>query len=122
MSEAILARKAEIHDAQPIHDLINLYAQRGDMLPRTMGEVYENLRDFDVWKTEAPPKGVIYNYPPRGDVESIMIGYPAPVNIANNLYAQGTICKLVARFAKQGMPMDQAISQTAEEIEGYKRV
>jgi amino-acid N-acetyltransferase len=44
----ILARKAEIDDAQAIHDLINLYAQRGDMLPRTMGEVYENLRDFYV--------------------------------------------------------------------------
>ena len=48
MSENIVARKAEIHDAQAIHDLINLYAQRGDMLPRTMGEVYENLRDFYV--------------------------------------------------------------------------
>jgi amino-acid N-acetyltransferase len=42
------ARKAEIGDAQAIHDLINFYAQRGDMLPRTMGEVYENLRDFFV--------------------------------------------------------------------------
>ena len=46
MSEHVQALKAEIHDAQPIHDLVNLYAQRGDMLPRTMGEVYENLRDF----------------------------------------------------------------------------
>jgi len=42
------AVKAEIGDAQAIHDLINVYAQRGDMLPRTMGEVYENLRDFYV--------------------------------------------------------------------------
>ncbi|HLF76836.1 MAG TPA: N-acetyltransferase [Dehalococcoidia bacterium] len=41
-------RKAEIGDAQAIHDLVNVYAQRGDMLPRTMGEVYENLRDFFV--------------------------------------------------------------------------
>jgi amino-acid N-acetyltransferase len=48
MSETLTARKAEIGDAQAIHDLINLYAQRGDMLPRTMGEVYENLRDFVV--------------------------------------------------------------------------
>src|SRR5438477_11501764 len=45
---SLQARKAEIGDAQSIHDLINLYAQRGDMLPRTMGEVYENLRDFYV--------------------------------------------------------------------------
>jgi amino-acid N-acetyltransferase len=48
MTAQLLATKAEIQDAQAIHDLINLYAQRGDMLPRTMGEVYENLRDFYV--------------------------------------------------------------------------
>ena len=48
MTQALQAVKAEIRDAQAIHDLINLYAQRGDMLPRTMGEVYENLRDFFV--------------------------------------------------------------------------
>ena len=46
----LVAVKAEIADAQAIHDLINLYAQRGDMLPRTMGEVYENIRDFYVAK------------------------------------------------------------------------
>jgi len=40
--------KASLADAQPIHDTVNLFAQRGDMLPRTMGEVYENLRDFYV--------------------------------------------------------------------------
>jgi amino-acid N-acetyltransferase len=48
MVDQLRAVKAEIGDAQAIHDLINLYAQRGDMLPRTMGEVYENLRDFYV--------------------------------------------------------------------------
>ena len=48
MTTTLRAVKAEIPDAQVIHDLINLYAQRGDMLPRTMGEVYENLRDFYV--------------------------------------------------------------------------
>ena len=48
VSGQLEAVKAEIGDAQGIHDLINLYAERGDMLPRTMGEVYENLRDFYV--------------------------------------------------------------------------
>lgn len=48
MTTTLRAVKAEILDAQAIHDVINLYAQRGDMLPRTMGEVYENLRDFYV--------------------------------------------------------------------------
>jgi amino-acid N-acetyltransferase len=48
MVDQVQAVKAGIGDAQAIHDLINVYAQRGDMLPRTMGEVYENLRDFYV--------------------------------------------------------------------------
>jgi amino-acid N-acetyltransferase len=55
MSVTLAVRKAEIGDAQAIHDLINLYAQRGDMLPRTMGEVYENLRDFFVARDSGPP-------------------------------------------------------------------
>lgn len=53
MTERLRARKAEIADAQAIHDLINLFAQRGDMLPRTMGEVYENLRDFFVVRDDS---------------------------------------------------------------------
>jgi hypothetical protein len=83
---------------------------------------YENLRNFYVWKNEGPPPGVNYNYPPRGDVVSTMIGYPAPPGLAKTLFAQGTICKLIARYAKQGVSMDQAIARTVEEIEGYKRV
>jgi amino-acid N-acetyltransferase len=55
MSQQPQARKAEIGDAQAIHDLINFYAQRGDMLPRTMGEVYENLRDFFVVRESDGP-------------------------------------------------------------------
>jgi amino-acid N-acetyltransferase len=46
------ADKASVADAQQIHDLVNHYAHRGDMLPRTMGEVYENLRDFFVVRDE----------------------------------------------------------------------
>lgn len=40
--------RASIADAAAIHDLVNGYARRGEMLPRTMAEVYENLRDFYV--------------------------------------------------------------------------
>ncbi len=40
--------KAGVGDAVHIHGLVNQFAQRGDMLPRTQAEVYENLRDFFV--------------------------------------------------------------------------
>lgn len=41
-----LVAKAGAADAQRLHDLIGSFAEKGEMLPRTMGEVYENLRDF----------------------------------------------------------------------------
>ena len=52
-SQRLEVAKAAISDAEAIHELVNFYAQRGDMLPRTMGEVYENLRDFFVARDES---------------------------------------------------------------------
>jgi amino-acid N-acetyltransferase len=48
MEQVITVSRATIGDAKAICDTVNLYAGRGDMLPRTMGEVFENLRDFYV--------------------------------------------------------------------------
>jgi amino-acid N-acetyltransferase len=45
---SLTVEKARINDAQAIHDIVNGYAARGEMLPRTLGELYENLRDFYV--------------------------------------------------------------------------
>ena len=44
----ITVRKAAMHDIQPILDLINSYAAKGIMLPRTEFEMSENIRDFSV--------------------------------------------------------------------------
>ena len=41
-------QRAEVSDARAIHELVNGFARRGEMLPRTMAEIYENLRDFSV--------------------------------------------------------------------------
>ena len=45
--------RASISDAKAIHDLVNTFARKGEMLPRTMAEVYENLRDFYVVRNES---------------------------------------------------------------------
>src|SRR5216684_2720787 len=39
---------------------------------------FEKLRDFKTWEEEGPPKGTLYNYPPRGDVIASISGAPAP--------------------------------------------
>lgn len=38
-----------ISDVKQIQSLINTYADTGQMLPRTLNDLYENLRDFSVF-------------------------------------------------------------------------
>ena len=40
--------KARIGDVPQMHRLINFFATRGDMLPRPLSEIYENIRDYFV--------------------------------------------------------------------------
>ena len=45
-----MIRKARIEDIQKIQKLINVFARQDLMLPRSLNELYENLRDF--WVAE----------------------------------------------------------------------
>ena len=40
--------KARMGDAPPIHKMVNDFADKGEMLPRALSEIYENIRDFFV--------------------------------------------------------------------------
>ena len=40
--------KARISDVQHMHQLVNRFAARGEMLPRALSEMYENIRDYFV--------------------------------------------------------------------------
>jgi len=41
-----LIRAARITDVPAIHDLLETYASKGNLLPRSMNEIYRHLRDF----------------------------------------------------------------------------
>jgi amino-acid N-acetyltransferase len=43
-----MIRKARMGDVKAIQKLIAEYARKGDMLPRSLSEIYENLRDYFV--------------------------------------------------------------------------
>ena len=47
-AKGLSVRKAVMHDIPPILDLINGYAAKGQMLPRTEFEMSESIRDFTV--------------------------------------------------------------------------
>ena len=38
--------KAKIRDAPQMHRLINYFADKGEMLARSLSEIYENIRDY----------------------------------------------------------------------------
>jgi len=51
-------RKALISDIKIIHKLVNEFARKGEMLPRSLNELYENLRDFYVAEENSEIKGM----------------------------------------------------------------
>jgi len=44
-----MLKKASIEDVKKIHALVNQSASTGEMLPRSLGELYDNLRDYFVY-------------------------------------------------------------------------
>ena len=82
---------------------------------------FSGLRDFKIWEEEGPPKGTLYNYPPRND-ETVWIAMsPAPTAIAMQMYAQATNTKMIAKITQGGESIDKAIAWAASELEGFMR-
>jgi ABC-type glycerol-3-phosphate transport system substrate-binding protein len=82
---------------------------------------FQGLHDFKTWAEEAPPKGTIYHYPPRGDLTMVIPYSPAPARIANQIYAQATVPKMIAKCTVEGKSVDQAMDWAASELEGFSR-
>ncbi len=51
-----MLRKARIGDVKTIHRLINVSAAKGEMLPRSLMDIYNSVRDFIVYFDEAEQK------------------------------------------------------------------
>lgn len=53
-----MLRKAQIQDVKEIQKLLMHYANRGDMLSRSLSELYESLRDFYIFEDGGQIVGV----------------------------------------------------------------
>jgi amino-acid N-acetyltransferase len=51
-------RKARIADVKAIQKLVNEFARREEMIPRSINELYENVRDFVVCEERGEIEGV----------------------------------------------------------------
>jgi amino-acid N-acetyltransferase len=45
-----MIRKATVHDVRSIQQLLNKHAERGELLPRSLSDLYDHLRDFSVYE------------------------------------------------------------------------
>ncbi|MDO3376716.1 N-acetyltransferase [Geoalkalibacter halelectricus] len=54
-----MIRKALIADAKAIHKLLMKYAKDGLMLPRSLAEIYENIRDIYVFEDQGQVVGTV---------------------------------------------------------------
>ncbi|MBW8902660.1 MAG: extracellular solute-binding protein [Bradyrhizobium sp.] len=82
---------------------------------------FESMRDFKVWQQVEPPQGAVYHYPPRGTEEAWMACAPAPASIAQQMYTQSIMTKMIAKYTQGGEPMDKVLGWAASELEGYQR-
>jgi len=52
-----MLRKARISDVKAVHRLINECAAKGEMLPRSLAELYDNMRDYFVYEEQGEVVG-----------------------------------------------------------------
>ncbi len=82
---------------------------------------YANFKTFATWAEIGPPKGTLYHYPdPHGDQILAVAAMPSPHGVAEQIYTQALMTKMVVRHA-QGEAMEKTLAWAESEIEGFLR-
>lgn len=83
---------------------------------------FESMNDFSVWSDVGPPKGTVYNYPIRKThgMKAHMAAFPAPTDIAVQIYNRGTMPTMLAKL-QSGQSIPQVIAWATDELEGFTR-
>jgi ABC-type glycerol-3-phosphate transport system substrate-binding protein len=104
-----------ISQKEPIAQLVQ--ASYGYDLPS-----FKSMYDLDTWKTVEPPVGTVYGYPPRGDEQTSMLGYPARSDVGAQIYNQAINTVMVSKFTQGNEKLDDVIKWAENELEGTLRV
>jgi ABC-type glycerol-3-phosphate transport system substrate-binding protein len=110
------AKSLLVHLSQPSSIEKLVVASGGYDLP-----AYEKLMTLQVWAEAEPPKGTLYHYPnPYNHQKLSIAASPAPPKVAQQIYTQATLTKMVLRYA-QGEPMEKTLAWAEGECEGFMR-
>lgn len=74
-----MIRKATVNDVKKIQKLVNYYAKRERMLPRSLNELYENIRDFVVYSEGKNIYGTCalhIDWEDLAEIKSLAVGKP----------------------------------------------
>ena len=82
---------------------------------------FESMRNFKIWEQVGPPKGTVYHYPPHKDQIVWMACAPAPAAMAQQMYTQSIMTKMIAQCTQAGKSITATIDWAASELEGYQR-
>ena len=84
---------------------------------------FDSMYDFPVWQQEGPPKGVVANYPLKAEHKATasIAAFPAPPEIAVQIYNQATMTKMMARCTQGGASVNDTIAWAESELEGFSR-
>ena len=81
---------------------------------------FATLRNFNTWAND-PPKGGVWNYPPRGEVIQSECEVPRRRHGSPTRSCEATTSKMIAQHTQQGKTAEQAIDWAAGELEGFMR-
>ena len=81
-----------------------------------------SMTDFEIWSEVEPPKGTVYNYPirPWHDSQESITGYPAPPDIAAQMYSRAIHPTMLAKV-HTGQSNKEVIAWAKNELEGFVR-
>ena len=84
---------------------------------------FQSMTDFAVWANEGPPKGTVSNYQlkPGHKATAAIAAFPAPPDLAVQIYNQATMTKMVARCVQGGQTIEQTIAWAEGELKGFTR-
>jgi ABC-type glycerol-3-phosphate transport system substrate-binding protein len=110
------AKSLLVHLSQPDNVAKLVAASQGYDIPS-----FEKLTTLPTWAEEGPPKGTLYHYPNPHSHQLLSIACaPAPPKIAQQIYTQATLTKMIVRHLK-GEAMDKTLSWAESEVEGFMR-
>ena len=96
-----LVEKAKIGDVPQIQQLVNYFADKGEMLARPLSEIYENLRDYFVVREGEKIIGCVALHISWSDLAEVKA-----LAVAENIQRSGLGSQLVASCLKEAKELD----------------